>query len=122
MPNLCPHGLCGFVRNCRTEVDEELSFPVLRSSWAKRISQKVELPVRITPSSVLILTIDNLRLLRMKLQPTFPQPLRNSCPNFLSLAFRSAMHDGIIGIPLERQMRILPRHPHIERIMQKQIR
>jgi hypothetical protein len=32
------------------------------------------------------------------------------------------MHDGIIGISFKRQMRILPRHPHIERIMQKQIR
>jgi hypothetical protein len=58
----------------------------------------------------------------MKLQPTILQSGRNRCPNFLGLAFRSAMHDGIIGIPLERQMRILPRHPHIERIMQKQIR
>jgi hypothetical protein len=66
-------------------------------------------------SPVFILAIDNLRLLRMKLQPTLLKPLRYSIPNFLGLAFGPAMHDGIIGIPLKRQMRKLPRHPHIER-------
>jgi len=58
----------------------------------------------------------------MKLQPTFSQPLRYGYPNLLSLTSVPAMHDGIVGISFERQMRILPRHPHIERIMQKQIR
>jgi hypothetical protein len=42
---------------------------------------------------VFILAIDNLRLLRMKLQPTFLKPLRYSIPNFLSLASRPAMHE-----------------------------
>jgi hypothetical protein len=58
----------------------------------------------------------------MKLQPTLSQPLLYGFPNLLSLTSGPAMHDGIIGVPLERQMRILSRHPHIERIMQKQIR
>ncbi len=28
----------------------------------------------------------------------------------------------IVGIPLERRLRKVPPHPHVERIMQKQIR
>src|SRR5262245_30025113 len=93
----------------RTEVDEELAPPVLRLPRAKRIAKKIELVVGVIPSPIFILTIDNLRLLRMKLQSTLLQPLPYSTPNLLSLTLRPAMHDGIIGIPLERQMRILPR-------------
>jgi len=32
------------------------------------------------------------------------------------------MHDRIAGLPFERQLRILSPHPHIEPLMQKQIR
>src|SRR5262249_34218302 len=109
-------------RYSRAEIDEEFAPPVFRLPRTKRITKKIKFLIRVISSPVLILTIDNLRLFRMKLQPTLLKPLRYGIPNFLSLAFGPAMHDGIIGIPLERQLRILPRHPHIERIMQKQIR
>src|SRR5690349_7863246 len=101
IPNLGPNGFCGLVGNRGREVDKELSFPVLRSSRAERVSQKIEFVVRIISSSIIILAIDNLRLLGMKLQPTVFQSIRNCCTNFLGLAFRSAMHDGIIGVSLE---------------------
>ena len=58
----------------------------------------------------------------MKLQPTFLHPQSDGCPYFLSLLLRSAMHDDIIGISLEWQVRIFPPHPQIESIVQKQIR
>ena len=40
----------------------------------------------------------------------------------MRLRFRPAMHDRIAGLPFERQLRILSPHPHIEPLMQKQIR
>src|SRR5712692_6756298 len=119
--NLCPNRFHRLVRNCGTEVDEELSFAILRSSRPKRVAQKIELLVRIRPSPVIILAIDDLRLLRMKLQPTFLQASGYGRSNLLSLLFRPAMHDGIIGETLKMQLRMLFRHPPIKRIVQKQI-
>src|SRR5262249_49115305 len=91
----------------RRKVDEEFAPPIFRLPRTKRITKKIELLAWVISSPVFILAIDNLRLLRMKLQPTLLKPLRYSIPNFLSLASRPAMHNGIIGIPLKRQMRKL---------------
>ena len=41
------------------------------------------------------------------------------CPRLLGA---TAVTDGIVRITLERDVRELPRHPHIERIVQKQVR
>src|ERR1051325_12161558 len=121
MSNLRPDRFHRLVRNCRTEVDEVLPLAILRSPRPKCIAQKIELLVRIRPPPVLILAIDNLRLLRMKLQPTFLQSCGYRCPNLLGFKIRPAMHDGIIGETFKRQLRIPFRHPSIEGIMQKQI-
>src|ERR1019366_1239133 len=95
--NLRPNRFHSLVGNCRTEVDEVLPEPILRSPRPKRVAQKIEFLIRICPSPVVILAIDHLRLLRMKLQPTFPQPRGYGRPNLPGFRFRSAMHDGIIG-------------------------
>src|ERR1041385_1947374 len=107
--NLRPDRFHRLVGNCRTEIDEVLPLAIFRSPWPKRIPQKIELLVRICPSSIIILAIDDLRLLRMKLQPTFLQSCGYGCPTLLGFPFRSAMHDGIIGETLERQLPILLR-------------
>ncbi len=57
----------------------------------------------------------------MKLQPTLLQALGYGSPNLLGFPFRSAMHDGIVGETLKRQLRIPLRHPSIKRIVRKQI-
>ncbi len=57
----------------------------------------------------------------MKLQSTLAQTRGDGRPNLLGFHFRSAMHDGIIGEPLKRHLRILLHHPPIKGIMQKQI-
>jgi hypothetical protein len=44
--------------------------PVLGSSGPKGVTQKVELFIEVTSSSVVILAIDNLCLIGMKFQPT----------------------------------------------------
>src|SRR5450759_1426748 len=107
--------------NCRAEIDEVLPFAILRSPRPKRVAQKIELLVRVRPSPILILAIDNLRLFGMKLQPTLLQASGYGRPNLLGFHFCPAMHDGIIGETLKRHLPILRRHPPIKRIMQKQI-
>src|SRR5471030_2064806 len=109
------------VGNCRAEIDEVLPFAILRSPRPKRVAQKIELLVRVRPSQILILAIDNLRLFGMKLQPTLLQASGYGRPNLLGFHFCPAMHDGIIGETLKRHLPILRRHPPIKRIMQKQI-
>src|SRR5215469_8386591 len=100
--NFHPNGFHRFVRNCGTEVDEEFPLATFRSPRPKRIAEKIELLVRIAPSPIIILAIDNLRLRRMKLQPTFPHACGYGCPDLLGLLLRPAMHDGIIGVTLKR--------------------
>src|SRR5712671_5588721 len=89
--NLRPNRFHRLVGNCGTEVDEVLSFAILRSPCPKRVAQKIELLVRIRPSPIFILAIDDLRLFRMKLQPTLLPALGYGCPNLLGFHFRSAM-------------------------------
>src|ERR1019366_3059151 len=107
--------------NCGAEVDEVLPESTLRPPRPKRVAEKIELLVRARPSPVVILAIDDLRLLRMKLQSAFPQTRGYGRPYLLGFHFRSAMHDGIIGETLKRYRWILLRHPSIQGIMQKQI-
>src|SRR5436853_7598023 len=115
--NLLADRLPRFVGNGRTEVDEVLAEPILRSPWLKTITQKIELLVRVSPSPVVILAIDNLRLHRMKLQPALLHSRGYRCPHLLPLRFCPTMHDGIVGVSFKRQMRVFTPHPHIERIM-----
>src|SRR5487761_122995 len=109
------------VGNGRAEVDEVLAEPILRSSRLKSIAPKVELRVRVSPPPVITLAIDNLRLHRMKLPPAFLHTRGYRCSHLPRLHLCPAMHDRIVGIPFERPLRILVPHPHVERIMQKQI-
>src|ERR1700704_1836230 len=94
--NLLPNGLHRFVGNSRTEIDEVLSPSTLRPSRPKSIAEKIELLVGIRPPPVIILAIDNLRLLRMKFQSALLQTRGYSRPDFLCFRLSPAMHDGII--------------------------
>src|SRR5215472_7693006 len=115
--NLRPNRFYRLVGNCGTEVDEELSFAILRSPRPKRVAQKIELLVGICPSPVFILAIDDLRLFRMKLQPALLQAFGYRCPNLLGFRLCSAMHDGIVGETLKGTLPIPLRHPSIKRIV-----
>src|SRR6266496_5056142 len=100
--NLHPNRLHRFVRNSRTEIDEVLAEPILRSPGSKRVAQKIKFLLFVSPSPILILAIDDLRLLRMKFQPTLLPTHGYGCPDFLRFLLRPAMHDGIISKPLKR--------------------
>jgi hypothetical protein len=119
--NLRPDRFHRLIRDCRTEVDEELPFAIFRSPGPKRVAQEVEFLTGIRPSPVIILAIDDLRLLRMKFQPTLSHACGYGRPNLLGFRFRSAMHDGIISEALKRTLRVPLRHPPVKSIVQKQI-
>src|ERR1035438_4475945 len=104
--NLFPYRLHRFVGNSRTEVDEEFPLSILRPSRPKSIAEKIELLVGISPSPVIIPAIDDLLLLWMKFQSTLLQTRGYSRPDFLCFCLCPAMHDGIIGEPLKRILRI----------------
>src|SRR5437764_1360014 len=57
----------------------------------------------------------------MKFQSAFLQSRGNRIPNLLGLHLVPTMHDGIIGIPFERRLRIMLRHPSIKGIVQEKI-
>ena len=63
---LAPYRLEGFVANRRTERDTDSTLLSSRQPRPKRIAEEVELLVGIISASVIILTIDDMRLLRMK--------------------------------------------------------
>src|ERR1017187_2880889 len=119
--NLLADRLPRLVGNGRAEVDEVLAKSILRPPWLKTAAQQVELLVRVSPPPVLILAIDDLRLVRMKLQPAFLHARGYRCPHLQRFHLCPAMHDRIVRIPFERQWRKSAPHPHVEGIMQKQI-
>ena len=66
--------LAGGIAHGGAEVDEVLPVAILRPPGAKRIAQKVEFLVRVLTPPIVILAVDDLRLLRMQRQPTLGKP------------------------------------------------
>jgi hypothetical protein len=54
-------------------------------------------------------------------QADLPHPLADRLGDHARLPFGTAVHYGVIDIPLERHGRKLPRHPHVEGVMQEQV-
>jgi hypothetical protein len=119
--DLVPDFLPRFLRDGWTETTKDLPFPTIRFPRPKREPQKIELFVWVSPLPVGILAIDHFRLLRMQLQPTLLQPCRHFDTHQVRFPLCSAMDDDVVRVALERQMRPVPAHPEIERIVQKQI-
>ena len=97
----------------RTEVDEELPLAIRLAPVPKRISEKIKLFVWISLLPRIILAIDDFRFLRMELQSAALQSRSDGLPHFLGFLLRPAMHDDIIGVPLEWRLRVVRRQPSI---------
>src|SRR5208283_5230636 len=69
-----------FVAGCRAERDADLPSPPSRQPRPECIAEEVELMVGMVPAPIIILAEDNLRLLRMKRQPAFREPLLKGSP------------------------------------------
>src|ERR1051326_4253195 len=120
-PNLVPDFLLRFLRDGWTETTKDLPLPTVRSPRPKRVPQKIELLVRVSPSPIGILAIDHFRLLRMQFQSTLLQPCRYFDTHQVRFPLCPAMDDDVVRISLERQMSPVQAHPPIERVVQKQI-
>ena len=65
--------------------------------------------------------LDQPRLLGMQRQSTLREALRQSCQNLLSVRSRTAVAQRIVGVPFERYIRMMPLHPRVEHVVQKQV-
>ena len=121
-PQFAPKIAHGLGTRRWTAIDAVLSPSILRPSGAKRITQKIEAFLWVVPSPVIIFTVDNLRLLRMKLHSTRGKPLVQLLPHALRLRLRSTVAHRIIGVAFERDVRVVMLHPDIKRVVQKEVR
>ncbi len=68
----------------------------------------------LTPT-VAVLAIDDPRLVGVKPKPHLAHPRGDPGKHTLSLPSAHAVHDSIVGVALERAVRVVPGHPRIER-------
>ena len=116
-----PDRLESFAAGRRTERDAE-PLPPARQPRPKRIAEKIEPMVWVVSASIIVLAIDDFGLIRMQRQRALREPLLQRCPQRPGLFFTATMADRIIGVSLERNVRMVPRHPYVERVVQKEIR
>jgi hypothetical protein len=104
-----------------TEVDKVLPKMILRPPGSKCIAQIVELLIGIVSSSIIILTVDDVRLVRMKLQPTLSKAPLQRFLQVSRLLLAAAMAEDIVSKTLKRYVRMVFSYPPVERIMKEQI-
>src|SRR5215472_4399045 len=85
----------------RAEQDAESPPPPPRQPRPEGVAEEVELLVGIVSAPVIILAIDDVRLLGMKRQSTFGEPPLKRCAQHLCLLFAPTVTDRIISITLE---------------------
>src|SRR5262252_2965180 len=110
-----------FVACRRTEHNAKGTAPASRQPRPERIAEEVELLVGVISAPVIILAEDDFRLLGMKRQSAFGEPLLKRCAQGLCLISTAAVADRIIGITFERDARMVPPHPPVERVMKKEV-
>src|SRR5271169_770077 len=91
-------------------------------SGSKLEAQKVEVDIGEAAAPVHILAVDDLRLLRMQHQLADREAVGNRTPECPRLLGALAVTNDIVRVSLERDMRKGFHHPHVERVMQEQIR
>src|SRR6266542_3554731 len=100
---------------------EELSPAILRPPRLKGVAQEVERNMFVLPTPIIVLAVDDPGLHRMKLQTALRKPISDGCQHQLGLPPAPAMHDGVVRVALERDARIVPLHPQIKRVVEKQV-
>ena len=91
---------------CRgAEQDAEGAPPASRQPRPEGIAEEIQLLVGVLSASVIILAVDDFRLLGMQPQPAFGEPVLKRCAQGLCLISTAAVSDCIIGITFERDAR-----------------
>src|SRR5262245_8011388 len=117
-----PDRLARLVTHPGKETHKGLPPVVLGPSRSKRVAQKVELVVIVLAFPIAVLTVHDLGLLRMKFQTAFGQPRSDLLQQLLCLSLALGVDDRIVRIPLELDARMMPTHPVVEGVMQKEVR
>ena len=120
-PHLSAYLFGRLITDGRKEANKVSPVSRLAKARAKGKTQEIKSLVRVATWPLVILTVDNPRLLRMKLQLALGKPPLNRRSDPFGLPLTSAMDDDVIGITLKGNGWITPPHPHIERIMEEEI-
>ena len=89
---------------------------------SKLEAEKVKVDVGKVTSPVHVLAVDDLRLLPMQYQLAGREAVRNRTPECPRLLGALAVTNDVVRVSLERNVRMVPRHPYVERVVQKEIR
>ena len=87
----------------------------------EHVAEKVEPKTRVIVASALILAVDDFRLLGMQRQSAVSKSSLKRRPQRRRLGLRTTVADRVIGVALERNVREVPGHPHVERIVEEEI-
>src|SRR5271165_4756568 len=117
-----PDRLESLVAGRRAERDAEGTPSPSRQPRPECVAEEIELVVRVVSAPVIILAVDDFRLLGMKRQSAVSEPPLKRCAQCPRLLLTAAVAYRIIGIALEGDARMVPTHPHVERVMEKEIR
>jgi hypothetical protein len=121
-PDALPHRCGGPCTHRWRAVDNVRPPAILRLSWAQRLAQDIAALLGDRAPSVSIFARHPVCLGRME----FPMALRQPCGDTrlkpARWRFTLAMRAASIGIALERDGRVCPRHPGIERSMPEERR
>src|SRR5215831_4579822 len=122
-PNRRPHGFQRRGADRGVKSTEQFIVPGTPDhSRPKTVSEKVELDIRIRSFAIAILAVDDLGFCRMQLQAALCQTRLKFGLDGLGFLLVPAVNQSIIRIPTPRKVRVRPRHPEIERVMQEQVR
>ena len=88
----------------------------------KAVPKEVKFDVRILAFALPVFAVDDLGFRRMHLQATLRQAGLKLHFESLRFLLVTAVHQSIIRIPTPREIRMCPRHPEIERIVEKNVR
>ena len=86
------------------------------------LSKKVKFDVRIRASALFVFAVDDFGLRWMHLQAALRQASLKLRLERLCFLFVTAVHQSIVCIPTPREIRVCPRHPEIERVVEKNVR
>ena len=123
VPYRGPHGVERRDTDGGVEAAEQCVIPnSLHQTGTKAVSEEIELNIRIPAAPLAVLAISDLGFGRMQFQTARGQAdLKVGLEGYRFL-LAVAVHPSIIGIPTPREVGVGPRHPEIERVVEKSVR
>src|SRR5436190_22901349 len=119
--NLATHRLDRILADRREEAHEVLTPLVLGQPRTELIPQERERCDLMIVTSVGVLAGYDARLARVQLQTDLRQPGSDSIPHLARLPRATAVHHRVITVAFERNVRELPDHPRIERVVHEHV-